>query len=170
VERLDDVFRLTIVPKPDLSAGKHEFVITLSGVSPEGRPLPLGYLPAVVDVLPPVAVSPPFVPFGLLTLGQSERRELTLRSRTSRPFEVVDVRVPDDSGLTVTRGDAGDRFTLAQRAVAPGSQRHSVTFVVRVGGDDEPAELPVQVAYQGLAPAVAAGSSDRSAFAPEGTP
>jgi hypothetical protein len=170
VEQIDGAFRLKIVPKADLPAGKHEFRITLSGVSPEGRPLPLGYLPAVVDVLAPVAASPPFVPFGLLTIGQSEERELSLRSRTPRPFEVVEVRVPDDFGLTVTRGDAGDRFTLAQRAVALGSQRQTVTFVVRVGGDDEPVELPVQVAYQGLAPAVAADSSDRSAFAREGTP
>jgi hypothetical protein len=163
LERRDDGYLLSITPRADLSAGKHEFAITLSGTAADGQPLPEGRLPAMVQVLAPVAATPAFVPLGLVTLGRSATREVELHARSGHGFEVVEIRAPQESGLSARPAAHASRYTLEQRAVPSGHHRGVVTFVVRVEGSQQPIEIPVQVAYQAAEPAVAAATEPKVA-------
>ncbi|MFO0900600.1 MAG: DUF1573 domain-containing protein, partial [Pirellulales bacterium] len=102
----DDGYLLSITPRAELPAGKHDFAITLSGTAADGKPLPEGRLPAMVQVLSPVAATPAFVPLGLLTLRESTTREVELRARSGRAFEVLAVRTPENAGLSARATEA----------------------------------------------------------------
>ena len=90
--------------------------------------------------------------------GPGLLREVELRARSGRKFEVLEVRAPADAGLSARAKDA-NRYTVEQRAVSAGHHRGAVTFVLRVEGSQQPVEVPVRVVYQATAPTVAASAA-----------
>jgi hypothetical protein len=161
VEPDGDAFRLHIRPRDDLRVGHHQFSIELSGVDSSGKRLPAGHLRAAAEVVAEVARAPAVLPLGLVPVGSAATREIELRSRTGRPFEVLAVRVPDGAGTTVEPVDteAGRTiYCVTQRVSAKGSQLRAITFSVRPEGKAA-FDLAARISLQGVDPAVAAAGA-----------
>ena len=145
--------QLALQPRPDLPVGNHSFHVVLSGSDERGSPLPETRLPVSLRVVHDVAIEPPHLTFALVPADQPAARTVQLRSRTGRPFEVVQVRSADgvlqvlpELPANAPAGTTEQRFRVRLEATRSEAGSVPVTFVVQ-SESRQRAELPLEVSW-----------------------
>ncbi len=161
-------FQLEIIPNAELTAGEHEFDVSLTPQSADGEEIPDMRIPVICRVWHDVEVVPRQIALGAQNSGESVDATAFLRSRTGKRFVVEDVIAPDND-ITVTPSidsDAGQLFRIVCPSVQPGLQNQQVRFIVSQQHEDEKFDVSLSVVYHGIEPAEHLATESAGAAAP----
>ncbi len=159
------VFRLSAIPRANLSSGTYQPSVYLRPVLLSGETLPALRLPAVFYVESDIEMMPRTLQLGILPQGAVATAEVTLASRNGRPFTV---RVKNGSapGLVAEIAERADRYRhvvrVTQTCGAEGLQVGELPLEIRYadGGDTVAVPPSIKVHYCGagkMPPPAAAG-------------
>ncbi len=145
------IYRLTIQPQANLSAGPFSESLDLVGVTPQGRTVWGATLQVDGKVLEDIQAIPPSLSLGARKVGETVQSEVFLRSASGKAFtmegivvESADQNVEPAAGAPVR----GRVFRLTQRITRLGAQSAQLKFFV-VTETKERVTVPVDIGYYG---------------------
>ncbi|MBY0229989.1 MAG: hypothetical protein K2W96_11965, partial [Gemmataceae bacterium] len=110
--------RLTLGLK-DAPAGNHALSFAVVMKDKAGRVIPERLVPVGAEVMHDVAVSLPEVRFGFQKRGRPQRAEMSLASRSGKPFKVAGVECPSGLGIKPVAGGGPAQADYEMRLIAP---------------------------------------------------
>lgn len=143
-----------VAPHSGADVGFRRFNITLHGDTLV-EAMPPFHVPIEMEVLADVFTVPSQLVFRPIPLGETAKESIIINSRTGRRFEVMDVHVPAESGLSVEQQELKDgsvTLTIRQTGVALKSQAAEITIECRGGAGREIRSLHVPISYFGIEP------------------
>lgn len=145
-------FKLRIEPSENLPVGDREFNVIVRGTSSKDGDQYSGGLRVNMPVLAPVTVSPRVISLGALPVGQRATREVTLKSRDEKLFEIVDIE--SDAQIQISPepdSDLPNVYRVEVEGQKPGLTFGVVTFRVRTEPGADTYDLPLRVSVYGVA-------------------
>lgn len=145
------VFSIELAPSKKLASGPFEFAVRLLATSDAGERLPAVTVPAFGRVVHDVFVDGPVV-FGALSVGDTDKRKISVQSRTASKFAVGAIDY-DAARMRVERDSHappdGTRFDVVLLRAERGAHRSIIRF--HISQDRQPPyELEVPLVYHGF--------------------
>lgn len=144
---VDGLYRIRVMPRPDLPAGLFRPTVYLRPVTLEGERLPAIAVKAEGEILAPVIAIPDRVDLGRHDVGDAAEAIVRLESPLGKSFRVDRVEVDDaaDEPLRASEFDARDlSLRLQKRFTLRGIYKAKARLSLRVEGG-KPVELVVPI-------------------------
>ena len=123
-ERDDGTYELFVRPPPALTAGRFSWALPLTVETDDGTTLTVPVVAVKGEVLPDLEILPATPRLPPTIAGDQASTALTLRSRTSTPFRLLEVSAEDGAAAAPTAGGpaaANHTVTVARGVVPTGS-------------------------------------------------